>query len=48
MAAEHPGVRPTQKRYGALAARQRTAGTPRSFQQFGGFTALLEEALADA
>lgn len=43
LAAEHPGVRATQKRY---LAWQKGSDWPahRNFQQFGGFTALLTEA----
>jgi hypothetical protein len=45
MTTEHPGIRPTQKRYGAW---QRGSEWPahNNFQQFGGFTVLLEEARA--
>lgn len=42
IAAEHPGVRPTQKRY--LAWQVGTEWpAPNNFQQFGGFTALMAE-----
>jgi hypothetical protein len=43
MADEHSGVRPTRKRY---LGRRRGSDwpAPRSFDQFGGFSALLSEA----